>query len=81
MNKTKYKTTNNKKEKTIGRFEGVPKYIPQFIENDPRGRIVPTQPDGRCVRKVIGKIWNLHPGHVIQYLAMATKCQKMLDKT
>ena len=67
-----------KKEKTTGRVEEVPEYVTRFIEKDLRGRIVTTHPDGHCVRRAIGKIWNLHPGQVIQYLA--TKCQKMLDQ-
>jgi hypothetical protein len=56
----------------------VPKYVTRFIENDLRGRIVTTHPDGHCVRRAIGKIWNLHPEQVIQYLA--TKCQKKMDQ-
>ena len=56
----------------------MPEYVTRFIEKDLRGRIVTTHPDGHCVRRAIGKIWNLHPGQVIQYLAK--KCQKMLDQ-
>ena len=69
---------DKKKEKTTGRVEEVPKYVTRFIEKDPRGRIVTPHPDGHCVSRVIGKIWNLHPGQVVQYLAK--KCQKTLDQ-
>ena len=58
-----------KKEKTTGRVEEVPKHTTRFIVNYLRGRIVTTHPDGHCVRRAIGKKWNLHPGQVIQYLA------------
>ena len=69
---------DKRKGKTTGGVEDVPEYVTKFIESDLRGRIVTTHPDGHCVRRAIGKIWNLHPGQVIQYLA--TKCQKMLDQ-
>ena len=52
--------------------------VTRFIEKYLRGRIVTTHPDGHCIRRATGKIWNLHPGQVIQYLA--TKCKKMLDQ-
>ena len=81
-NKQQQRTRQNlqrqKKDKTTGRVEEVPEYVTRFIEKDLRGRIVTTHPDGHCVRRAIGKIWNLHPGQVIQYLAK--KCQKMLDQ-
>jgi hypothetical protein len=69
---------DKKKDKITGRVEEVPVYVTRFIENDLRGRIVTTHPDGHCVRRAIGNIWNLHPDQVIQYLT--TKCQKMLDQ-
>ena len=56
----------------------MPKYVSQFIENNLRGRKITSHPDGHCVRRAKGKIWNLHPGQVIQYLA--TKCQNTLDQ-
>ena len=81
-NKQQQRTRQNlqrqKKDKTTGRVEEVPEYVTRFIEKDLRGRIVTTHRDGHCVRRAIGKIWNLHPGQVIQYLAK--KCQKMLDQ-
>ena len=74
-NKEQDKIYNDKKkDKTTGRVEEVPEYVIRFIEKDLRGRIVTTHPDGHCVRRAIGKIWNLHPGQVKQYLAK--KCQK-----
>ena len=81
------KIYNDKKEKTTGRVEEVPKYVTRFIGNDLRGRTVTTHLDGPCVRRTIGKIWNLHPGQEkykksdrknIQYLAAT--CQKLLDQ-
>ena len=56
----------------------IPNNITQFIENELKGRIVTTHPDGHCVRRAIGKIWNLHPGQVIEY--MGEKCKKLMEQ-
>ena len=59
--------------KTTGTVGGVSKYVPQFIENVLRGRIVTTHPYGHGIGRAIENIWNLHPGRVIQYLATNAK--------
>jgi hypothetical protein len=51
--RTRQDIQRQKKEKTTGRVEDVPKYVTRFIENDLRGRIVTTHPDGHCVRRAI----------------------------
>ena len=56
----------------------IPNNVTQFIENELKGRIVTTHPDGPCVRRAIGKIWNLHPGQVIKY--MGEKCKKLMEQ-
>ena len=59
---------NDKKGgRTTGRVVDIPNNITQFIERELKGRIVTTHPDGHCVRRAIGKIWNLYPGQVKEY--------------
>ena len=64
--------------RTTGRVVDIPNNITQFIENEFKGRIVTTHPDGHCVRRAIRKIWNLHPGQVIKY--MGEKCKKLMEQ-
>ena len=79
-NKQSQRTKQNiqRQKKITGRVKGAPEYVTQFIENALHGPIVTTHPDKHYVRRAIEKIWNLHSGQVIQYLA--TKFQKMLDQ-
>ena len=49
-----------------------------FIENELKGRTFTTHPNGHCVRRATGKIWNLHPGQVKKY--MGEKCNKIMEQ-
>ena len=50
------KIYNDKKGgRTTGRVVDIPNNVTQFIENELKGRIVTTHPDGLCVRRAIGK--------------------------
>ncbi|HIB76237.1 MAG TPA: hypothetical protein EYO58_01200, partial [Flavobacteriales bacterium] len=61
----------------IGKVLHVPQQVEEFINTILQGEIVYSHPDGHCLRRSIAKIYNLHPGVVIQY--MRKKCAKLMQ--
>lgn len=60
--------TCNRTGRPVGAVTDVPHIVHAFVEHTLHGKILYTHQDGHCLRRSIGKIYDMHPGEVIQHM-------------